>query len=209
MKKTNCINTRKASALMKAFLNQASDLQTTGSFYPIEAIKFDENGNVLSKDESQRVEITRKTNINLTKKKNFCACVPSDNVKCSSILNLLIHYNFRDLSNNGAKVFRAYWTQKYPMLKGFSDVTLALLHELGHLETIDALHEDGYSRFERMENLLYINDSGKGNFNLLNFMYFNMRDEKAATHWAIEWLSDPEHRKLAKKFEKQFFACFA
>ena len=95
------------------------------------------------------------------------------------------------------------------MLKGFSDVTLALLHELGHLETIDALHEDGYSRFERMENLLYINDSGKGNFNLLNFMYFNMRDEKAATHWAIEWLSDPEHRKLAKKFEKQFFACFA
>ena len=75
MKKTNCINTRKASALMKAFLNQASDLQTTGSFYPIEAIKFDENGNVLSKDESQRVEITRKTNINLTKKKNFCACV--------------------------------------------------------------------------------------------------------------------------------------
>lgn len=209
MKKATCINTRKASAVMRTFLNQASDLYTKGYHYPIEAIKFDEDGNVIYKDETQRTPITRKTKIHLTKKNHFCALVPHDNVRCDSILNLIIHYNFENLFDDGTKIFRAYWTHKCPMLKGFSDVTLALLHELGHLETIDELHENGYSKFERMETLLYISDSGKGNTTLQNFMYFNMTDEKAATYWAIEWLSDPEHRKLAKKFEKQFFACFA
>ena len=42
----------------------------------------------------------------------------------------------------------------------------------------------------------------------LNNAYFQMPDETAATEWAIKWLSNPENRKIAKAFEKKFFACF-
>ena len=42
----------------------------------------------------------------------------------------------------------------------------------------------------------------------INFEYFKLPDEKAATDWAIEWLSHPENRRKAKEFEKKFFACF-
>jgi O-antigen/teichoic acid export membrane protein len=39
-------------------------------------------------------------------------------------------------------------------------------------------------------------------------MYFLLPDEMSATDWAVEWLQDAEHRRIAKAFEKKFFACF-
>ena len=42
----------------------------------------------------------------------------------------------------------------------------------------------------------------------MNYAYFTLPDETAATEWAINWLSDAENRKKAKAFEKKFFACF-
>ena len=75
-------------------------------------------------------------------------------------------------------MFRAFWTEKYPMLKEFSDITLALLHELGHLETNDEVrktfsYKDRYITQETI-GLLFDNDTEK------NFQYFSMPDEASA-----------------------------
>ena len=41
-----------------------------------------------------------------------------------------------------------------------------------------------------------------------NNKYFDFFDEACATEWAMMWLSDPNNRKIAKHFEKKFFALF-
>jgi hypothetical protein len=78
-------------------------------------------------------------------------------------------------------------------------VTLALLHELGHLSV--EFNED----YDRELALAEIKSLPREE---INFAYFRLPDETAATDWAIEWLQIAENRKLAKAFEKKFFACF-
>ena len=85
--------------------------------------------------------------------------------------------------------------------KGFSDFTLSLLHELGHCETQDDLPEED----DREKACKMMEKYGKGDKRILNLMYFCLPDEYAATQWAIDWLSDEDNRKRAKKFEKDFF----
>ena len=110
-----------------------------------------------------------------------------------------IGYNLEELYCNGLKQFRQDITRRSSTTKGFANVTLALLHELGHLST------DRDENFDREFAMALIRLLPKEE---RNFAYFQMPDEKAATDWAIEWLQDTEHRKIAKTFEKKFFACF-
>ena len=108
--------------------------------------------------------------------------------------------NFKN--DNGGKCFRKDFTERCPLGKGFSDITISLLHEIGHAMTNRDLPEN-YDRASECAKVNRIKDNSER-----CFAYFKMLDETLATDWAIKWLQDPEQRKIAKDFEKQFWACF-
>lgn len=181
MKKMKCVHPRKAHKLMEDFLNLASDLYYT----------YDDC------DEQDKTEIT------LVKSD----CFSAESVSCVADCDTLeVYYNLDGLFDDGMKMFRSYWTNKVPMLKGFADITLTLLHELGHLETNDEIRKTFSSELRQLA--WFAIDNKFNNVVDKNFQYFGMPDEATATKWGIAWLSDFEHRKLAKAFEQKFFACF-
>lgn len=112
--------------------------------------------------------------------------------------NFRLAYGFEELSE--LTPFRRVWCPICPMLKGFATITLALLHEVGHVETRKEMHD--YTFGKRQDDMKEL----KENKEILK--YFLLPDERAATEWAIEWLKNSENRKIAKKFEKEFFSCF-
>ena len=176
-----CKHPKIAKQLMENFLNSACDLGTynaDGEFDPIY--------------------------ITMIRGDEFSAEIVSDIDDCEE---LEIEYNFNSLDDEGAKLFRKYWTDKVPMLKGFSTIVLTLLHELGHLETQEAIRKE-FSR-EMRDVVWAIIDMSCDTNAEKNLRYFAMPDETAATEWAIKWLSDADHRKRAKAFEAKFFKCFA
>jgi hypothetical protein len=87
------------------------------------------------------------------------------------------------------KEFRKDFTTRCPLAKGFSDVTLTILHEFGHWFNRNVVDIVVYSAMVRDET----ND------------YFANPYEVLATQWAICWLLCPDNRKTAKAFEKHFF----
>ena len=109
--------------------------------------------------------------------------------------------NYND--DEPGRYFRQDFINRCPLAKGFADVTLSVLHEIGHRMTEDLIPAD-YNR-EKAEMLcgIFAESLEEANRN-----YFKLPDETLATNWAIKWLSNPENRKKAKAFEKKFFACF-
>lgn len=98
----------------------------------------------------------------------------------------------KDLMENSEsdKAFRKDFVARCPMGRGFANVTLSVLHEIGHFfnkEAFDAQDMDEYKNVTEYEE------------------YFALPCEKVATDWAINWLQNKEHRKVAKAFEKSFF----
>ena len=175
-----CVHPRKAYNLMKAFLNAASDLVYT-----------------CGGEEPDKIEIIpRKSD-----------CFSAENVDSVDNCDTLeIYYNFDGLFDESMKLFRDYWTQKVPMLAEFADITLTLLHELGHLETTDKIRSEFSNEWRNIFwfaiDVTCEDDTEK------NRRYFEMPDERAATEWGIEWLKNAEHQRLAKNFEKNFYSCF-
>ena len=110
-------------------------------------------------------------------------------------------YNLDELYSRGHKQFAQDFFARCPMGRGFASITITILHEIGHMNAQQDF--EGYNRIEAIRKL-------KNNFprETINFEYFKLPDEKAATDWAIEWLNHPENRRKAKEFEKKFFACF-
>lgn len=215
MKKMKCVNNYKVNRIMKNFLNIASDLMYDKGQVPLEKAWQTPDGEWHWNNEDI-VWTKAKKKICLNKGKKCCAFV-SDDIKQEETDFSMIHYNFDELWNdNGA--FRKFWQNEYPMLRGFADITLILLHELGHHETNDQIVEDGFTKAEREELMeeiqdyyTYIDEEAKIMYvdkESIENEYFQMPDETAATEWAINWLSNPENRKKAKAFEKKFFACF-
>ena len=176
MEKMKCTSIHRVSRLMKAFLNDACDLLT---------------------NEGETVEIM------LQKCQSFQADIVENQ---SEYEELDIYYNLDELFAESSKIFRSYWVERCPMLKGFSDITISLLHELGHLETNEEIRPE-FPVAMREIALMGIEERFDNDLDRNRF-YFALPDEKAATEWAIKWLSDAENRKKAKKFEKKFFACF-
>ena len=91
-----------------------------------------------------------------------------------------------DKKDEGDHLFRKDFVARCPMAKGFADVTLSILHEIGHHFNREAyifsdVNEDDYES------------------------HFAIPYEIIATDWAIAWLQDPNHRKQAKLFEKEYF----
>lgn len=86
------------------------------------------------------------------------------------------------------KEFRNDFVARCPIAKGFSDVTLTILHEFGHW----------YNR--NVMNIVVYADMVENDEN-----YFSNPYEVLATQWAICWLLCPANRKIAKDFEKKYF----
>lgn len=87
--------------------------------------------------------------------------------------------------------FRDFMIGRSPIAKKFSNVTISILHELGHYynrEIYDNTPEAEYKKSLKS-----------------NEAHFNLPCELVATDWAIEWLQDKKNRKLARKFEGKFF----
>lgn len=94
-----------------------------------------------------------------------------------------------DLNQNEVedKIFRADFIKRCPMAQGFANVTLSILHELGH-------------HFNR-EVVICANKLVGDNME----EHLKLPHEVIATNWAINWLQNKENRKTVKKFEKNFF----
>ena len=201
MKKKTCVHPRRAYNLMKNFLNNACTLEHTYMYRTL----LNPHDKPTEWRFSDYIEDFESITINLHKGDYFCA-ESVDTVEDAEEGVLNIYYNFNELNDEGAKLFRSHWTVKNPMLKGFANITLVLLHELGHLETTDEIRST-FSYFDREMTLIKLNQQYQ-DYTSLNNAYFDMPDESAATNWGIKWLSNPENRKIAKAFEKKFFACF-
>lgn len=134
-------------------------------------------------------------------------CFSAESVDCvADCEELSIEYNLEQIWDNGMALFRKFWEERAPILQEFSNITLTLLHELGHLETSDEIrktfsYKDRHILQEAID-FLYDTEAEK------NYYYFKMPDEASATQWGINWLTDTENQKVTKIFEKNFLACF-
>lgn len=115
--------------------------------------------------------------------------------------NIIMHYDGFTFNSLGDKMFRADFVRRCPMAKNYADVTLTILHEIGHNATKIAFLK-GYKRYAKAQKNLQKS--------LLtpeerNRRYFRLKGERIATDWAINWLQSTEHQAIAKKFENKFF----
>lgn len=94
-----------------------------------------------------------------------------------------------DAKDEDDKLFRKDFVRRCPLARGFADVTLSILHEIGH-----HFHREEFIFCDMKE---YNAAEGEA--------HFRLPCEMVATDWAIEWLQDPEHRKQAKRFERAYF----
>ncbi len=76
--------------------------------------------------------------------------------------------------DKGGKAFYENFVKRFPKANGFGLFTLSLLHEIGHLETVDKYTDDAEVR----KRTININD------------YFNLPNEMLATNWAGEWINN-------------------
>jgi hypothetical protein len=86
------------------------------------------------------------------------------------------------------KAFRRNFIARCPLAKGFSNVTLSILHELGHYARRDMIDLEYFALCD----------------NIQGEAYFDLPAEFEATNWAIEWLQDAKHRSMAKAFERKY-----
>jgi len=92
--------------------------------------------------------------------------------------------------------------------RGFASVTLCLLHEMGHYYTVKEVlaNNPQYNRGAEIFKICCKARLCENSNYEANRLYQQLPDEKAATDWALDWLADAEHRKIAKAFERKFFA---
>ena len=180
MKQSKCVHPKKVKRLMKEFVNEISPI-----YY-------------LTEDDTYE-----KTKI-LVKQDSYFSAESIDSTL--EWEELTITYNFDELWDESAKLFRAYWSKRYPLTKGFADITISLLHELSHLIVNDEIRKT-FSYEDRALAMSAI-DIQAQNYEEKCNLYFGMPDEKAATEWGLNWLAIHENAKKAKAFEKEFFKCF-
>lgn len=100
------------------------------------------------------------------------------------------------------EIFRNFVISLDSSMQEFANITLSLLHEMGH-----NIHRNKTFSYDRNKMLEKNRNEAKSEEEL-QFNYFRLPDELAATKWAINWLKKSENRLLAKKFEKDFFEAF-
>lgn len=185
------VKPRKIVWVMRDFINTASDLE--------HILEADFDG------ENYSNVVKAKRTVKLKQGKHFSTYI------CDPLWKdleefFIIFYNVDDLYNYTMKEFRKDFVSRCPMAKGFANVTLTLLHELGHQETnvgVWSVQDRNTAEAKLAERF----EKGEIDRHQLQVEYFRFPDETLATNWAIEWLKDAEHRKIAKLFEKEFFKC--
>ena len=85
------------------------------------------------------------------------------------------------------ELFRENFVKRCPIAQEFANVTLSILHEIGH-------------HFNR--EVAIFADKLEGD---TQEEHFSLPHEVVATDWAIRWLHNKEHRKQAKAFERLYF----
>jgi|GEM_PF-4410563 len=193
MRKRKLIHPRKAMWAMRDFINEIHQLTYTVLDFPyIEGETNEEFWRRLN----NAPEVEKRSSVKLVKSFGFWADTTS-----RDDIEFKIGYNFEELWQKGSLQFSQDFFSRCPMGRGFASVTLSILHELGHLHAQQDF--EGYDREIAIQEL-------RKNFPpaIRNLVYFKLPDEMAATDWAIEWLSNAENRKIAKRFEKKFFECF-
>jgi len=98
---------------------------------------------------------------------------------------LILPHNLNEHDESDT-MFRNDFVRRYPPARGFADVTLTILHEMGH-----HFNREIYLNAEKTEG-----DTMEEHLALPH--------EVVATDWAINWLKDPINRKTAKAFEKEY-----
>lgn len=202
MKKYTIKNPRKIVWAMRDFINAAHNLEYEAYIQlkghcPADA----SDEEFLAWLNGETESVYEKRSVKMVPTGKYCAFVYDDGE------TFRIGYDVENIASNGHKGdtdFSINFYSRCPMAKGFANITLALLHELGHICTNDSVED--WSWLDRADALADIHEQYKTRREI-NFAYFELPDEKAATDWAIEWLQNPENRKLAKAFEKKFFAC--
>ena len=196
MIKRELIKPRKVVWVMRDFINEIHGLTYTDCIIPA-MVSENETIEEFMERLHNAEEIEVPSQVKMTyRKKGFAVCTIEKNDP-----ELHFFYNLDELYSKGSKQFAQDFFARCPMGRGFASVTIAILHEIGHMNAQQSF--EGYNRVEAIKEL-------EKNFprETINFEYFKLPDEKAATDWAIEWLSHPENRRKAKEFEKKFFACF-
>lgn len=194
-------NPRKIVWVMRDFINSAHDLEyESGTEYKLPPPENPTDEEFFNWWKSGTAVYDKRT-VKLFSAGKFCACISDEGEF------FRIGYNADDIACNaygGDTDFSTNFHRLCPMAKGFANITISLLHELGHIYTNDTI--PNWSSVQRMQELDRIKQKYKTRREI-NYAYFKMPDETAATDWAIAWLQDAEHRKMAKAFEKRFFAC--
>ena len=88
-------------------------------------------------------------------------------------------------------VFRKNFISLCPSAKGFSHITLTILHECGHWATRSVMD---IVEYDKLASVAYTQE-----------MYMANPWEMLATQWAVCWLCSPSNRKVAKDFERKYF----
>lgn len=194
MTKRELLKPRKVIWVMRDFINEIHGLTYTDVSLPYikgESLDewFERFSNAVEEEIPSQVKMTYRED-------GFAVCIAEKDDP-----EFHFFYNLDELYSRGHKQFAQDFFARCPMGRGFASITITILHEIGHMNAQQDF--EGYNRIEAIREL-------KNNFSreTINFEYFKLPDEKAATDWAIEWLSHPENRRKAKEFEKKFFACF-
>lgn len=202
MKRMNCIHPRNVVKFMRIFAEQVCE---TGNIMYY-------NGDEILNPEDDILDwefgdaIYYPCEVTMKKRDRFAYYIRDDDADS----NVVISYNFEELFCEGSKEFRQNFVSRCPIAKGFADITITLLHELGHAATNfdeDVLNFDRATALKNLRETWAATHSE--NERGINFEYFKLLDETAATNWAIEWFNNANNRKIAKTFEKKFFSCFA
>ena len=89
--------------------------------------------------------------------------------------------------------FREDFYSRCPFSERFSDIIISTLHEIGHW-----IHRR-YTR-ENLDEYIEMCNKTAGDMQ----KYLQIPIERMATDWAIEWLSEPSNREIARDFDRQF-----
>lgn len=91
--------------------------------------------------------------------------------------------------DEGDAAFRENFYARCPFADTFSDITITILHELGHwiIREHTLANLDAY--IQACENITDVEE------------YFTIPDEYMATEWAINWLMSEENRTIAHDFD--------
>lgn len=196
MIKRELLKPRKVIWVMRDFINEIHGLTYTDCIVPAMASENETIEEFMERLHNAE-EVEASSQVKMTYREKGFAVWPMEKDEPE----FHFFYNLDELYSKGSRQFAQDFFSRCPTGRGFASVTITILHEIGHMNAQQKF--EGYNRIEAIREL-------EKNFprETINFEYFKLPDEKAATDWAIEWLSHPENRRKAKEFEKKFFACF-